>query len=128
MPKSKKAPSDSTMRNYWRRAVKSVHGNACVICRQTPVQCHHAVHRARAILRHDYRNGLPLCAECHNMADTILGRAEVAKHLDMEWLAKQERIVFKDYLVQKGKTRADFLNEQLATLKEVCENQREYRQ
>jgi len=117
-----KAPSDSTMQRWWRDAVKSIHGKRCVICSQTPVQVHHCVHRARAILRHDYRNGLPLCAECHNIADTILGRNEVAKHLDMEYLQERERMTFKDYLVRNGMTRAEFLCNQLDELKEICDN------
>jgi len=117
-----KAPADSTLQSWWRKAVKAVHGDACVICGQRPVECHHAVLRRKMVLRHDFRNGLPLCADCHRGAETILGRAEVAKHLDMEYLQERERLTLKDYLVRNGMTRAEFLQNQLDELKAICDN------
>ena len=106
--------------------MKAIHGKRCVICGTHPVQIHHVVHRARALLRHDPKNGLPLCIDCHNIADTILGRTEVAKHVDMDYLAARERVTFKDYLVRNGLTRANFLNNQLAKLKAICENESDW--
>ena len=100
--------------------MKQVHGDACVICSQRPVQAHHCVKRRKAILRHDWRNGLPLCVECHAGIDTIRGRAYIAQYLDMEYLADRERTTFKDYLVKRGMTRAEFLTAQLDELKAIC--------
>lgn len=117
-----KAPADSTLQKHWRLAVKAVHGDACKICGERPVQIHHCVKRRYLVLRHDWRNGLPLCVECHAKADTILGRAEIAKHLDMDYLSQWEGVTVKDYLIRQGMTRAEFLQNELDELKMICQN------
>jgi len=114
--------SDGTMMRHWRSAVKAIHGDRCKICGAQPVECHHIVHRNRMRLRYDSKNGLPLCVECHRFAETLLGRTEIAKHVDIEYLQYREQIVFKDYLVKHGMTRAEFLQNQLDELKAICDN------
>ena len=119
-----KAPADSTLQSWWRRAVKTVQGSRCKVCGAEPVQIHHMVKRRRIQLKHDWRNGLPLCVECHAGIDTIRGRAQVAQYLDMEYLADRECTTFKNYLVKRGMTRAEFLTAQLDELKAIVGDNR----
>jgi len=122
-----KAPSDSNLQVWWRKAVKAIHGDACKICGAQPVQIHHMVKRRKVVLRHDWRNGLPLCVECHAGIDTIKGRNYIAQYLDMDYLSGWESVTFKDYLVLHGMTRAEFLNNELDELKKVCDNPSRFR-
>ena len=114
-----KAPSDSYLQQLWRRAVKAVHGEGCILCGAQPVECHHIVKRRHAILRHDWRNGIPLCAACHSKADTISGRAAIGEHVNVEYLQRFEHEIFKGHLKDIGKTRAEFLHAELDELKRV---------
>ena len=115
------APSDGYMQQWWRKAVKRIHGDRCKLCGAMPVECHHIVHRAKGVLKHDHRNGLPLCAECHAGIDTIEGREYIAKFVDMDYLAAMERYNLKAFLAERGLSRGEFLRNELDELKRIVE-------
>lgn len=117
--KRQSAPSDGYLQNWWRKAVKRVHGDRCKLCGAQPVECHHIVKRRYGVLRHDWRNGLPLCAECHAQADTIAGRERIAEHVDMDYLSAMERYDLKTFLAERGMTRGEFLRNELDELKRI---------
>lgn len=122
-----KPPSDSTLMAWWRKAVKAVHGDRCILCGKTPVECHHIIKRRKALLRYDWRNGVPLCAECHAEADTIAGRNHIGQYVDVEYLSHNENRVLKDHLTEYAKSRTEFLTDELDELKAVCANPALYR-
>lgn len=113
--------SDSYLQQLWRKAVKKYRGDRCAICYKTPVEIHHIVKRRNAILRHDYRNGIPLCKDCHNKAHTIELTNDIYSLIndDIDYLMGKEAWLFKDYLVKNGMTKKEFLEEKVKELKGV---------
>ena len=77
MKKRESGTSPANLMKWWRKAVLAVWGDRCVWCGRKPVECHHIVRRGKAVLRYDWRNGIPLCATCHAEADTASGRRRV---------------------------------------------------
>jgi len=72
---------------------------------------HHIVGRRHALLRYDVRNGLPLCAACHRIAETLDGVDEIRAVIgDEEWgyLKERQRVLKKDWLVETGQSEADW--------------------
>jgi hypothetical protein len=124
--KKKQAVSDSTLQRYWRKAVLAYHRNTCIICGlrkpDEELECHHIARRRIAFLRHDYRNGVPVCHECHKIAHTKKGEQIIArKHEFYEYLLDHENIRIKDWLQQTGQSRDEFLLGELKELKEVAQ-------
>lgn len=115
--------SDSNLQSWWRKAVIATWGGRCAHCGFAEVECHHIVKRRHAMLRNDYRNGIPLCKSCHAWAETLKGRAWVYMQVDMDYLSERERVNIKDYLQQRGITRYEFDEMQLAELKECVYTQ-----
>ena len=123
-----KGPSDRYLQQWWRKAVMAVHGDRCRLCGAQPVECHHIIKRRYSVLRHDWRNGIPLCAACHSTADTIKGRQVIASYVDVEYLEANESWTLKDWLVAHHATRAEFLSDELEELKAVVANPALYRE
>lgn len=119
---AKRKLSDSHMQSWWRRAVRAVWGDRCARCGYPGVECHHVVKRRHALLRNDYRNGIPLCPTCHGWAETLRGRTWVYEQVDMHYLMQREAANIKDYLQEHGLCRREFDERQLAELKRVVEN------
>lgn len=113
------APTDRTLQRWWRRAVIAIHGERCVLCGRQPVECHHIVKRRHMVLRHDPKNGVPLCVACHPVADTIDGRAAIEAQVDIEYLRDMEFTRLKDWLQSMGMTRTEFLAGELEELKRI---------
>ena len=99
--------SDSYLMQMWRRAVKAQRGECCARCGRPDVECHHVIRRGKGVLRHDWRNGLPLCTGCHAWADTYDGRQWVESQVDMEYLRAHD-VVMTDYLIDCGLSRREF--------------------
>lgn len=114
-----KGYSDSHLQTWWRRAVKAVNGECCIRCGSDPVEVHHVVKRRHALLRHDWRNGIPLCAACHRWVETLAGKLWVADQVDMRYLLAHERENIKDYLRDHGLNRREFDQRTLEELKRV---------
>ena len=67
--------SDSNLQDKWRKVVLLKFGNCCFFCGkpkgQVEIECHHLVKRKTLLLRHDWRNGIPVCKfGCHSYAET----------------------------------------------------------
>ena len=113
--------SDSYLQGLWRKAVKAHWGERCVKCKAEPVQCHHIIKRRYAVLRNDWKNGIPLCAKCHNWIETLPGSDWLYWTLGEDhrmYLATRERVNIKDHLVQHGITRKEFDQRTAERLKE----------
>ena len=122
-----KAPGDSTLQALWRKVVRSEWGNRCAFydarfqC-DGPLECHHIVKRSRPHLKHVPTNGILLCKRHHNEADSMTGRVRVVCAIGQDkadWLADMERKLFKDYLIEVGKSRAEYLCDQKAYLEKL---------
>jgi ankyrin repeat protein len=120
-------PSDSTLMSWWRKAVKAVQGESCVLCGATPVECHHIIKRRKKLTRYDWRNGLPLCPGCHSLSDTIRGREAIAEHVDMDYLRDHDGVILKEWLASHGMTEQEFLQAELDELKDVVAHPDAYR-
>lgn len=111
----KKAVSNGYLLSLWRKKVLDVYGHKCLFCGMygdENLQCHHVVYRRRKFLRYDYRNGVPLCLECHHKAHTKAGELLLAKlHPYYDYVVENEQIVFKQYMVDNGMTEDEFLLE-----------------
>ena len=120
----KKAPSDRTVQRAWRNAVLALHKNRCLICGHIrppeELEIHHIVKRRRLFLRHDWRNGVPLCKACHQVAHTKKGEQIIArKHEHYDYLLDHEQVSMKDYLVLTGSTRDEFVLGEYEDLKKI---------
>lgn len=125
-----KGASDSRLLSLWRKAVLSYHGHKCFFCGtygDATLQCHHIVRRRRVILRFDYRNGIPLCAKCHQFAHTKEGEMEIMrKHRHYDYCVVNERLTYKQYLVENGLTDAEFRQMKKEELLEVIKREEDF--
>jgi hypothetical protein len=95
------------MQQLWRQAVRCAWGYRCARCGSTDIECHHIVKRKRGTLRHDWRNGIALCPECHRWADTAEGRGWVASQVDMDYLRRWDTNI-KQVLTESGMSRREW--------------------
>jgi hypothetical protein len=85
------------------------------------VECHHIVKRRRLLLRYDWRNGIPLCPDCHRELDSIKGRAWISRVVPWhDFLSDMERVTIKEYLAVMGLTDDEWRRKMLAELKAKC--------
>ncbi len=119
MPK-KKSYSDGYIQSLWRKAVFSSWGKKCALCgSENRVEAHHIKSRRHRVLRHDIRNGIPLCGQCHRQADTQHGRDEIRRVMYpvvMDFLDDMERVTLADFC-SEVMTKKEFYLEQVDTLK-----------
>ena len=133
---SKRSVSDSYLMKLWRRAVLINFNNTCPICGHQgaeDLQCHHVVFRRHAILRYDWRNGIPLCnvyhvgnqrfggKTCHQYGHTRSGEQAIRNHVDMAYLERMELLQIKDYILTAGMSRNEFLTKMADDLKKKIE-------
>ena len=116
--------TDRYLQKYWRISVLVINNYKCIICgrRRDPsdLECHHIIKRRRLFLRHDWKNGVPVCVECHGKAHTLYGSGIIAsRHEWMDYLMDNENVNIKDYLVAHGMTRDEFLQMELDELKKI---------
>ena len=120
--------TDRTMQVWWRRAVLRANQNTCAVCGKVrpdnELECHHLVKRRYRLLRHDWRNGVPVCVgECHRYADTTTGTAGIlSAHKWGEYLGEMVRKyrTVKDYLIDNGISQAQMDAASLDELKTVA--------
>lgn len=63
--KNRHASADSR----WKQNVFALRGSVCMICSQPADDAHHIAHKGTwPWLRHDPKNGIPLCRGCHDWA------------------------------------------------------------
>ena len=110
-----KGISDGRLMTLWRSAVLAHNNHRCLFCGMTGdsnLECHHVVRRRRKLLRYDYRNGVPLCSNCHRLAHTKAGEMKLMQlHRHYDYCVENEQVVIKDWLVQQGKTESEWLLE-----------------
>jgi len=116
-----KAFSESTLSKYWSRAVLKHWGYRCALCGQTDgLECHHIIRKHYRILRHDWRNGMALCHNHHTQIHTqpwlIIHKVEA--RVDFDYLQQMVRVKYKDYLLERGMTDAEWSHEVWSRLKE----------
>ncbi|MGD8567359.1 MAG: HNH endonuclease signature motif containing protein [Gammaproteobacteria bacterium] len=122
----KKTVTDRAMQVWWRRAILASHNNTCAVCGRvrssSDMECHHLIKRRYRILRHDYRNGVPVCVgDCHRKADNNSGWL-ISKHQYREHLTDitSNYTTIKDFLIDRGMTLAEHDAQMLEELKEVA--------
>ena len=85
-------------------------------------ECHHVIKRRYKITRHDWRNGILLCADCHRKAHNgLLG--VVLPEWQSDYLLERSGLRFKDYLIQQETTEREFLKMQLDENRGICGNE-----
>ncbi len=126
--------SDNYLNQLWRKAVLILYDNKCFFCgksiNEVELECHHIVKRKTLLLRWDYRNGIPVCKwhrpglqmSCHQYADTPAGRNEIYNRVPIVGEYFNSRLIpFKQWLVDKGITKAEFKNLMYNELKEIID-------
>jgi hypothetical protein len=114
--------SDSNLQDKWRKVVLLKFGNCCFFCGkpkgQVEIECHHLVKRKTLLLRHDWRNGIPVCKfGCHSYAETPTGKHLIDVHIDRYRDYLQERSgQAHDWFVSHNVTRNEFLRSMLDDL------------
>ena len=119
----KKTSADATLNHWFRKAVLASYHYRCGICGLSwtsgALEAHHIIKRRRKLTRWDYRNGIPLCKECHTLAHTKAGEMIISRrHPYYNDLVNMECINFKDYLLTTGGTENEFRYRMLKELKE----------
>lgn len=71
--------ADEQLLEAWRKAVKARDGNRCRCCKRKVIvtlklqasraECHHLTGRVHKPTRYDVRNGILLCASCHQRVE-----------------------------------------------------------
>ena len=125
--------TDSNLNKLWRSAVLVKFGSRCFFCgrhiNQTDLEVHHYIKRKNILTRYDWRNGFPVCKyptewkmSCHQFAETPNGRNRIVHHLliyNFETYLQDRVMPFKQYLVEHGMTRNDFLKTMYDELKGI---------
>ena len=119
----KKKPADSTLNHWFRKAVLQSYHSRCGICglpwQAGALEAHHIIKRHRKLTRWDWRNGIPLCVECHALAHTKKGELFISRrHPYYDDLVNMEQVKYKDYLLTTGLTENEFRGKLLKELKE----------
>lgn len=127
--------TDRYLQMLWRKAVLVMHENQCVFCGNKNIEqleCHHFIKRRHAILKHDVKNGFPLCKySCHLEAHTKKGEQKLVDYMGkkrFEYLCKMEQKLKKDYLLENGLSKKEFENNIIEELKKriIAENTKDF--
>ena len=117
------------MQRWWRKAVLIKGLHRCAICgRCRPadeLDAHHLIRRRYRALRHDWRNGVPVCrGECHIIADQnsakLTAQSPHWEHIDQVMKFPNSR----EYLRDRGMTLREFDSAMLILLKKIVKEKR----
>jgi len=117
--KKERGLSDSNLLKLRRKVVYSRFNNKCFFCgKSKELEDHHIVKRKNFLLRYDWRNSILLCKYiCHQYAETPEGKHKIDKFIEPYRNYLQARSVScKQYFVERGITRKDFLKTVYAEL------------
>jgi hypothetical protein len=108
-------PAKGRLRDFadrlWSRAVRDDWANHCAVCGSTNVEAHHLVPRQHEQTRYDLKNGVALCAACHQFDKNISPHQNSAgwisflidnHHDRFDWFMDNRRPIFT------GKKNADY--------------------
>jgi len=105
--------SDGYLQKLWRQAVLKEYNYMCANCGLAGaenLECHHIIKRRNKIFRHDWRNGITGCKECHRFYDSLEGIEFIKSiHGYYELLKENENKPFKQYLMDNGIIEKEFL-------------------
>lgn len=86
---------NKTLDRYFQTSILKTFDHICQKCffKGDTVITHHIIHRTNPKLRHDARNGIPLCLECHTFA-----HKEPRKFNEWvsDWLKRNYCITYED--------------------------------
>jgi hypothetical protein len=124
-----KGVSDRYLQAYWRKAVLLIHGNTCIVCGNVrmpdALECHHVIKRRHRVLKHDPKNGVPVCAgECHQFVHTRKGERTIELKLGddtMDHLETRQTWLIKDYRFSLSHSKEQHEKFELAILKKIVE-------
>ena len=68
----------------WSRAVRDDWSNKCAVCGHWRCEAHHLIPRGHEATRYDLRNGIALCARCHQFDGDVAPHQNAAGWL--KWL------------------------------------------
>jgi hypothetical protein len=93
---------------------------------------HHIIHRGDKLLRHDWRNGLPVCAECHHRIHNTGGFNKWVENFvigvaKMDFLRELSRSGLKPVLLRRGITELEWCAEKNQELNEQLGNSIRYK-
>lgn len=117
--------SESHLQKLWREAVLKNFADCCFFCGQhrssVEIECHHLVKRKMLLLKHDWRNGIPVCKYvCHSYAETPTGKAKIASYLNdhglLDYLQARSGQC-KQWFVEHGITKTQYLKSMYDDLK-----------
>jgi hypothetical protein len=119
--------SKTNLNRLWRRAVLASYHNMCPCCGNTfidEIECHHIVKRRNALLKYDYRNGIPGCkAKCHDFYHTLKGEKFImGYHRFYDYICDLQQLTLKEYLFRNRMTKKQFLLMKKKQLEGIIKN------
>lgn len=111
--KNKKSLSDGYLNTLWSQAVKAG--------KPWADHAHHIIRRSHFATRWDYKNGLALTVEEHEMAHKnplAFGRLLFSR-CDMDYLMAREKLLKHDFLAMLGLTENEYRVKVAEELKEI---------
>ena len=114
--------TDRYLMHLWSKAVRAEKGEYCrnPECGNLGHSTHHIVKRRYRVLRYDVKNGLPLCAMCHPIADRNVAWAlSLIPAGDREYLTEMGIYTLPEWLSLNHITRDEFLEQEAAELKRI---------
>jgi len=118
--------SDRYLMTLWSKAVRSLKGEMCSnpLCGKPAQGTHHIIKRRYRVLRYNVVNGLPLCADCHPIADRNTEFAMAMLDAESrEYLAKLGMHTFKDWLMITEQSRDEFMKSEADELKRIIKGE-----
>ena len=119
--------TDRYLMTLWSKAVRVLKGEVCNACKSAMAQgTHHIIKRRYRVLRYDVKNGIPLCAHCHPIADRNSAWAlSLIPEEDREYLEEMGMWNLQAWLVTSEQSRAEFLEQEADELKAIIAGGRE---
>ncbi len=124
-----KGASHSLLMGLWGKAVRKKWGGECILAPSAimenedhcegKIEAHHIVKRHTILTRYYVHNGVTLCQYHHGRASFIGTQQRIGDRVGISVLAELAALQgtsFKNYLVRRGQTRADFLRDAKAKL------------
>jgi len=114
--------NDRYLCKLWSDACRKINGDMCAnpMCGKPAHSVHHVIKRRYLVTRYDPQNGLPLCANCHRIADR---NSEFAMRMlpdgSREYLADMGMYTLKDWLAIVQQSRAEFDKQCAQELREI---------
>jgi len=128
---------DRWLQKLWRKACLKIFDHKCFFCgadsRVVDIEVHHLTKRNMLLLKHDFRNGIPLCKwvhqlnedmkmSCHKFAETPEGKRRIGEFLERRGYTKyltERSCNSKQWLLEHKMSRSEFLLERKLELEKI---------